>query len=118
MALILGPRVGPAHAAAADPSPIVGTWEGTLDPGAQPKKRVAVHISVSQDGTLGGTVDFPDQDVSDVQITAIAFKNGTLHFETSSGSYDGTISKDNSELTGTWKTVSGPLSLNLKRTSG
>src|ERR1017187_2348724 len=31
---------------------IVGDWSGTLDPGAQPKKRIVVHISAAQDGTL------------------------------------------------------------------
>jgi len=37
---------------------------GTLDPGAQPKKRIVVHISAAQDGSLSGTIDYPDQDTS------------------------------------------------------
>lgn len=114
LALIVG--LGFRSATAADPTPIVGTWEGTLDPGGQPKKRISVHVSISQDGTLGGTIDFPDQDVSGVIMTAITFKGGVLHFESSSGSYDGTMNKDNSELTGTWKSTGAPLSLTLKRT--
>jgi len=41
---------------ALDPSPIIGNWEGTLDPGAQPKKRIVVHIAAAQDGSLSGTI--------------------------------------------------------------
>jgi hypothetical protein len=116
LALIIGFGISWAVAAAPDPTPIVGTWEGTLDPGGQPKKRVVVHVSLSQEGILGGTIDFPDQDVSGVVITAITFSNGVLHFETSSGLYDGTMNKDKSELAGVWKPLGSPLTLNLKRT--
>jgi hypothetical protein len=49
---------------AADAKPIAGDWEGTLDPGAQGKKRIVVHISAAQDGTLSGTIDYPDQETS------------------------------------------------------
>jgi hypothetical protein len=68
------------------------TWS-TLDPGAQPKKRILVHISAAQDRTLSGTIDYPDQDTSGIVITAITYKEPALHFESSSslGFYDGTI---------------------------
>lgn len=117
IALIFALGLATRTAAVADPLPVVGTWEGTLDPGAQPKKRIVVHVSASQDGTLSGTVDFPDQDVSGVLMTSITFKNGILHFDTNSGGYDGAINKDNSELAGNWKTAGGQISLNLKKTS-
>jgi hypothetical protein len=117
LALILGLGLVPARTMAADTTPIVGNWEGTLDPGAQPKKRIVVHISAAQDGTLSGTIDYPDQDTSGIQITAITYKEPTLHFEsTGIGSYDGTMNKDNSEITGTWKQGGAGLSLILKRT--
>jgi hypothetical protein len=116
--LMLGLRIVPTLAMAADTQPIVANWEGTLDPGAQPKKRIVVHITASQDGSLSGTIDYPDQDTSGILITAITYKESTLHFESSSiqGSYDGTMNKDNSEITGTWKQGGAPLSLILKRT--
>ena len=117
LALVLGLGIRPAVATPADPNPIVGTWEGTLDPGAQPKKRVVVHITASQEGTLSGTIEFPDQNVSGVIMTAVTYKAGTLHFESNSGFYDGTMNKNSSELAGTWKSVGAPLSLNLKRTA-
>ena len=116
--LMLGLRIVPTLAMAADTQPIVANWEGTLDPGAQPKKRIVVHITASQDESLSGTIDYPDQDTSGILITAITYKEPTLHFESSSslGIYDGTMNKDNSEITGTWKQGSATLSLTLKRT--
>ena len=116
--LMLGLRIVPTLAMAADTQPIVANWEGTLDPGAQPKKRIVVHITASQDESLSGTIDYPDQDTSGILITAITYKESTLHFESSSiqGSYDGTMNQDNSEITGTWKQGGAPLSLILKRT--
>jgi hypothetical protein len=117
LALILELGLVPARTMAADTTPIVGNWEGTLDPGAQPKKKIVVHISASQDGSLSGTIDYPDQDTSGILITAITYKEPILHFEsTGTGSYDGTMNKDNSEITGTWKQGAAGVSLILKRT--
>ena len=103
---------------AADPSPVVGNWEGTLDPGAQPKKRVVVHITAAQDGSLSGTIDYPDESASGALITAITYKEPVLHFENTSGqvSYDGTMNKENSEIAGTWRQGAAALSLTLKKT--
>ena len=108
----------PAITMAADASPIVGNWEGTLDPGAQPKKRLLVHISAAQDGTLSGMIDYPDQDISGIPITAITYKEPTLHFESSPSLtvYDGAMIKDTSSITGTLKQAGASLSLVLKRT--
>jgi hypothetical protein len=116
--LMLGLMTVPSLTMAADASPIVGDWEGTLDPGAQPKKQIVVHIAVGQDGTLSGAIDYPDQDTSGILITAITYKEPTLHFECNGiqGFYDGTMNKDSSEITGTWKEGGAPLSLILKRT--
>jgi hypothetical protein len=102
---------------AADPSTVVGNWEGTLDPGAQPKKRIVVHITAAQDGSLNGTIDHPDESASGAMITAITYKEPALHFESTSGqvSYDGTMNKENSEIVGTWKQGATPLSLTLKK---
>jgi hypothetical protein len=118
LTLILGLGIVPALTMAADTSPIVGNWDGTLDPGAQPKKRIVVHISAAQDGTLSGTIDYPDQDTSGILITAITYQEPTLHFESNGipGFYDGTMNKENSQITGTWKQGVAALSLILKRT--
>jgi hypothetical protein len=115
--LWLGLTLMAGLAIAADP-PIVGAWEGTLDPGAQPKKKVLVHISADTGGNLSGTIDYPDQSISGVGITAITYHEPALHFECSSmhAAYDGSMNKDNSKITGTWKDGSAPLSLILTKT--
>jgi hypothetical protein len=101
-----------------DAPPVVGEWTGTLNPGGQPKKHVVVHISAEQDGSLRGTIDYPDQDVSGVQITAITYRKSTLHFESTPGlcAYDGTMENDSSRITGVWKQAGTSLDLVLKRT--
>ena len=118
LALTLALSIGPTLTMAADTRPIVGDWEGTLDPGAQPKKRIVVHISAAQDGSLSGTVDYPDQNTSGIQMTAITYKEPTLHFESSPSLtiYDGTMIKDTSSISGTLKQGGASLNLVLKRT--
>jgi hypothetical protein len=104
--------------AAQDAQPVVGDWTGTLNPGGQPKKHVVVHIFAEQDDSLRGTIDYPDQDVSGVQITAITYRKSTLHFESTPGLcvYDGTMDNDSSKITGVWKQGGTSLKLVLKRT--
>jgi hypothetical protein len=118
LAVILGFNGVPAATLAADAPPIVGDWTGILNPGAQPKKQILVHITVGQDGTLSGTIDYPDQNTSGILITAITYKAPALHFESSSSltSYDGTMNKANSQIAGTWTQGGAPQSLILKRT--
>jgi hypothetical protein len=84
--LIAGLWVAPAKlTAASTTSSIVGTWEGTVDPGAQAKKTVVLHISVGQDGIISGTIDYPDQDTSGIEITAITYQQHALHMESTPG---------------------------------
>jgi hypothetical protein len=118
LAAMLGLSILTTPTMAADARPIVGDWEGILDPGAQAKRRIVVHISAAQDGTLSGTIDYPDQDISGIQITAITYKEPTLHFESNPGQsvYDGTMNKDNSEIIGTLKQTGANINLVLKRT--
>ena len=71
LTLALAWGVAPALTVAQDTRPIVGDWSGTLNPGAQPKKRIVVHISAAQDGSLSGTIDYPDQDTSGVLILSL-----------------------------------------------
>jgi hypothetical protein len=108
----------PARTTAQNTRPIVGDWSGTLDPGAQPKKQIVVHISAAQDGTLSGTIDYPDQDTSGIQMTGITYKNSILHFESTPSLtvYDGTMSADKLTITGTMKQAGASLDLVLKRT--
>jgi hypothetical protein len=117
LALMLAGSIVP-RLTSQDAPPVVGEWTGTLNPGGQPKKPVIVHISAEQDGSLRGTIDYPDQDVSGVQITTITYSKSTLHFESTPGlcAYDGTMDKDDSRITGVWKQGGTSLDLVLKRT--
>ena len=112
LAFIIVPRL------AAQDAPPVGEWTGTLNPGGQAKKHVVVHISAEQDGSLRGTIDYPDQDVSGIEISAITYSKSTLHFESTPGlcAYDGTMDNDGSQITGAWKQGGTSLNLGLKRT--
>jgi len=104
--------------AAAAPPGIAGDWEGTLDTGGG-TLRVVVHITQDKEGKLSGSVDSPDQGASGIAITAITYKESTLHFEVGSieGSYDGKMNKENSQIAGDWKQGGGSLSLTFKRVS-
>jgi hypothetical protein len=117
LALLLAGSVVP-RLTAQDAPPVVGEWTGTLNPGGQPKRHVVVHISAEQDGSLRGAIDYPDQDVSGVQITTITYSKSTLHFESTPGlcAYEGILDKDSATITGVWKQGATSLNLVLKRT--
>src|SRR5580698_11575636 len=116
LALTLAGRVVPLLTAQ-DAPPVVGEWTGTLNPGGQPKKQVVVHISAEQDGSLRGTIDYPDQAVSGVLITVITYRKSTLHFESTpdQSAYDGIMDKGSSTVTGVWKQGAASLDLILRR---
>src|SRR5262249_4309368 len=107
----------PQQDTTAAPIAVVGGWEGMIDPGAQAKKRIVVHITAAQDGTVSGTLDFPDDNASGTPNTAITYKAPALHFESKSNLavYDGTMNGQNNEITGTWKQGATPVTLNLKK---
>jgi hypothetical protein len=115
-AMILG--IATPLMASTNATSIAGNWEGTVDAGAQSKKRIVVHIQVAQDESLSGTVDYPDQDASGTAITVITCKEPILHFESapSLAAFDGTVTKGKTEITGTWNQNGVVLSLRLKRT--
>jgi hypothetical protein len=77
-----------------------------------------VHITAAQDGSLSGTIDYPDQDVSGVAITSITYSKSALHFESkpSLTFYDGTMNGDKSKITGTMNQAGKNLDLVLART--
>ncbi len=118
IAVAVGIGVASPVTEAADTPPIVGDWTGTLDPGAQAAKRIVVHIIQEQDGTLSGSIDFPDQSMSNIPMTAITYKQSALHFESGSIQtiYDGTMNPDKTQIAGTLKQAASTISLTIKRT--
>ena len=104
-----------AAPAATSQAPVVGDWSGTLNAGPT-QLRLLLHIKAAKDGTLTGTLDSIDQGANDIPISTVAFKEGKLELNVAAvnGTYEGTVNKDASEITGTW-TQGQPLELNFKR---
>jgi len=115
LALMLLTLIVLASKAAAAPG-IAGDWEGTIDAGGT-TLHVVLHVVQDKDGKLSVAIDSPDQGASGIAITAITYKEPDLHFEVESisGSYDGKMNKENSQITGDWKQGGGTIALAFKR---
>ena len=97
---------------------VVGDWSGAISTGGG-SLRAVIHVAQDKDGKLTATMDSPDQGVTGIAISSITYKEPALHFEIEKlgASYDGTMNKDNSEITGNWKQGPATFTLNLKRAS-
>jgi hypothetical protein len=106
------PASAPATSAQAA---VVGDWSGTLDAGPA-KLRLLLHIKAAADGTLTGTLDSIDQGANGIPLSSVAFKDNKLELNVAAvnGTYEGTVDKEASEITGTW-TQGQPLPLNFTR---
>ena len=99
-----------SHAQTAD-SPIVGTWNATLVVGPQ-TLRLVLKVTSSTEG-LKAVLDSVDQpNGNNLTVDSITFQNNVLHFEMKRLSvvYEGTMSKDGTEIVGTF-TQGAPMSL-------
>jgi serine-type D-Ala-D-Ala carboxypeptidase/endopeptidase len=100
------------------PTGIEGYWLGTLGSGAG-KLRAALTITKSTDGKLTGKFDSLDQAAS-FPMESVTFNEAAFHFEIKivGGVYEGTLSKNGSEITGTWTQTGVPTQpLNFTRGS-
>ena len=97
---------------------VVSDWNGALSTGGG-SLRVVIHVVQDKDGKLSGTLDSPDQGATGIAISSITYKEPAFHFEIEKfgAVYDGTMSKDNSEIAGNWKQGSASLPLTFKRGS-
>lgn len=97
---------------------IEGYWQGALGSGAS-KLRLALTITKSSDGKITGKADSLDQGAS-FAMENFTFAAPAFHFEIKviGGVYEGALSKDGSEITGTWTQTGVPTQpLNFKRGS-
>lgn len=96
-------------------SPIAGTWEGAIEAGAV-KLRIGVTVTAQADGSLGATMDSPDQGAYGLPLSDVAFADGVLRFtlRRASGSFEGRLNASGTEIAGTW-TQGAPLPLVLKK---
>lgn len=88
-----------------------GQWQSTLDltgiPQVKPGTtlRVVCNIRKNQDGTLGGTIDSPDQNATGIPLDTVTIKDGAVHLQSNkvAAAFDGQLSKDGSQIAGQWK---------------
>lgn len=92
---------------------VTGKWQGSVDlssvapgrvsPGTT--LRVVCNIRKNANGTLGGSLDSPDQNTTGILIDTVTIKDGAFHLQSSriSASYDGQLSADGSTISGQWK---------------
>src|SRR5438093_9761022 len=89
-------------------SDLQGHWKGTLaiklGEDRQLELRLIVKISEAADGTFSGALDSVDQGAKNMPISAIRCNKPALRFEVDGigGLYEGDLSNDGAEITGTW----------------
>ena len=113
-AILLLPSRNAAQAAA-DTAKIAGDWAATLSVDGN-ELHLALHIVAAKDGSLSSTVDSIDQGEFGTATTATAFKDSKLTFSIDQYhvTYEGTLNKDGSEITGSL-TQGQAFPLNFKR---
>lgn len=109
-----GAQTPTAPAGSSQPN-VVGDWAASLSAGGA-ELRLLLHIKTDPSGVFTGTLDSIDQGANDIPISSIAYKDGKLNLNVAAvkGTYDGTVNKDATEITGTWS-QGQPLDLNFKR---
>jgi hypothetical protein len=112
-------RTGEAKVELIKPSPAVapeflGKWEGTLEAGQS--LRLVVTISNGKSGAEALLVSV-DQGNAQIPVSSITQKGTklTLAVNAVGGGFEGEISSDGMQLTGTWTQLGNTLQLNLKK---
>jgi hypothetical protein len=92
---------------------LAGDWQGTVDTGGN-TMHVAWHAVAAPDGTLTSTLDNIDQNIYGIKVKSTIVKGSALALSVDDtiqvngqdiplkGSFEGTVNKDSSEVTGTW----------------
>jgi hypothetical protein len=93
-----------------------GIWEGAMDINGTPL-HLRLNFTKNADGSIAGTLDSPDQKVTGLRIDSISRAGDSVKLEvkTIGGSYQGTLNKEASTLTGTWTQMGNGLPLTLQR---
>ncbi|MEO8950518.1 MAG: hypothetical protein ABI362_00735, partial [Chthoniobacterales bacterium] len=93
---------------------LVGHWQGSLRPGGAPiELRLVLHVVSDAAGALSATIDSIDQGAKGIPVSSVTFDEGAVRLELSAiqATYEGKLSADGAEITGTWKqgAVEAPL---------
>jgi hypothetical protein len=108
-----------APANTGDVQVLEGVWEGVLDfNGTQ--LHVRFNFSKNADGKITATFDSVDQGANGVPVASIARTGDIVKVDMKAVgcSYEGTLSKDASAMTGTFSQGGGSVPLNLQRKKG
>ena len=95
----------PLTSAHAQAGKVAGDWEGISADG----RHLLLHFTAETPTLLTGTIDSPDQGVSDIGLSDISFKDGELSASVAMvrGLFKGKLSDDGNTLTGTFSVSGG-----------
>jgi uncharacterized protein len=105
-----------APANVGDVQALEGAWEGTMDANGN-----AIHLrfnfTKNADGSVKATLDVASQSISGLAFNSIARTGDAVKMELKvlGASYEGTLNKDASAMTGTWSQGGGSLPLTVQR---
>jgi hypothetical protein len=93
-----------------------GVWEGVLDANGQ-QLHVRFNFTKNADGSITATFDSVDQGANGLPVASIARTGDTVKLEMKAVgiSYEGTLNKDASAMTGTLTQAGVPVPLNMQR---
>jgi len=93
-----------------------GVWEGALEANGT-QIHVRFNFTKNADGSMAATMDSVDQGVNGVPVSSIARTGDTVKMDlkTVSISYEGTLNKDASAMTGSFSQGGASVPLNLQR---
>ena len=97
---------------------LVGSWRGGLEVGGGASLTIVFNISQDAGGTFTGTMDSPDQGAVGIPLTSVTIEGSsvTVSIQVIQGTYTGTLSDEEDQLSGTWS--QGPASLPLSLVKG
>jgi len=99
------PSAGETPARGIPGKSLAGHWQGSLKPTPVIELRLALEVTNTTTGSLGGIMVSIDQGNARIPLTMLTEKAGAVHLETKSvgGGFDGKLSNDGSEIAGEWK---------------
>jgi hypothetical protein len=105
-----------APANSGDVQALEGVWEGVLD-AAGTQLHLRFNFVKNADGGIAATLDSVDQGANGLPVTSIARTGDAVKMDLKviSGSYEATLNKDGSAMTGTFTQAGTPMPLNLQR---
>jgi hypothetical protein len=94
-----------------------GVWEGALDVPGGTKLHLRFNFTKNADGSITATLDSLDQGANGLPINSIARTGDSVKLDVKvvGGTYEGTLSRDASTMTGTFTQAGMPLPLTLQR---